>query len=50
LNIDFEIKNERQDCKTGAVWGVLVGGKLSAGDECVGIWLVDFIHIHETER
>jgi hypothetical protein len=24
--IDFEIKNERQDCKIGTVWRVLVGG------------------------
>jgi hypothetical protein len=33
LNIDFGIKNERQDCKIHTMWGVFVGGgRVSGGD------------------
>jgi hypothetical protein len=50
LNTDFGINNERQDCKTGTVWGVFVGrGKVNGGDEGEGTWLVDFIYIYKIE-
>jgi hypothetical protein len=39
LNLDFGIKNERQDCKIATMWGVLVGGRrMNGGDEGEGTW------------
>jgi hypothetical protein len=33
------------------VWGVLVGGeRVKEGDEGEGIWLMDFIYLHEIEH
>jgi hypothetical protein len=50
LNTDFGIKNERQDCKIGTVWGDICGrGRINEGDEGEGIWLMGFIYIHEIE-
>jgi hypothetical protein len=49
LNIDLEINNERQDCKLGTVYReVLVGeGMVNEGDKVEGIWLMDFMYLHE---
>jgi hypothetical protein len=38
LNIDFGINNEREDCKVGIVWEILMGG-----DKGKGIWMMGFI-------
>jgi hypothetical protein len=45
LNTDFRINNERQDHKTGTVWGEGVNG----GHEDEAIGLMGFIYIKETE-
>jgi hypothetical protein len=46
LNFDFRINSGRQDCKTGTVCGLLVGGeRVNGGVESEGIWLMYFIHI-----
>jgi hypothetical protein len=52
LNIDFGIKNERQDDKTGTVCGrggTCGKGAMNAGDEDEAIGLMDFIYIKEIE-
>jgi hypothetical protein len=49
LNIGLEINNERQDCKIGTVWGVLLEGRRVNGDDGNGIWLMDFIHTYKIE-
>jgi hypothetical protein len=49
LNTDFGIKNERQNCKIGAVGSTYWRGKVNGGDRGEGIWLMDFIHIYEIE-
>jgi hypothetical protein len=49
LNIDFGINNERQNCKIGTVWGVLLRGE-NEGDEGEGIWLMGFIYMYEVEQ
>jgi hypothetical protein len=48
----LRINNERQDCKTSTMWRkVLVGeGRMKAGDEGEGTWLMGFTYICEIER
>jgi hypothetical protein len=43
LNIDFEIKNERQQCKISTVLESICGrGRMNVGYEGEGIWLMGF--------
>jgi hypothetical protein len=28
-------------------WGIAEGGRVNGGDECEGIWLMDFVYIYE---
>jgi hypothetical protein len=45
LNIDFGIKDERQDCSIGTVGERYLweGGRVNGGDKDEGIWLMGFI-------
>jgi hypothetical protein len=45
MNIDFVIKNERQDCKIG-----IVGGSIYGKGKGEGLWLMGFIYIYEIEQ
>jgi hypothetical protein len=45
--------NERQDCKIGIVYvggGTCGRGRVNGGNKSEGIWLMDFIYIHEIEQ
>jgi hypothetical protein len=52
LNIDFGVKNERQDYKIGIVClgGTCGRGRVNEGDEGKGIRSMDFIYIYEIEK
>jgi hypothetical protein len=48
LNINFGIKNKRQDCKISTVWGGTCGrGRENGGDEGKEIRLIVFIYIYK---
>jgi hypothetical protein len=50
LNIDLNIKNERQDRKIGTVRGNGGMGRVNGGDGGEGIWWMGFIYLYEIEQ